>query len=161
MDYWYRIVFVDATGDTSVPTTPVQNVAGGYVPVVSRYVDTAELARVLNLTAPTAAQTVAMERAIEAASRGDRRLPRPPPAPTCSPYPALVTQVCLERAVEHWKQEQSPFGLVNMGGDSLPAFTSRNSWRRHAQTLLPLKASVGRWLACSRSRKRWRRRWRR
>ena len=143
LDYWYRIVFADATGDTCVPTTPVQNVAGGTVPTVS------PVRRDRRAGAGAAAQ--GRRRRPDA---GDATRDRggvsaeidsylAPDAPYFPPYPALVVQVCLERAVEHWKQEQSPFGLIAMGGESPPAFASRNSWRRHAQTLLPLKASWG------------------
>jgi hypothetical protein len=66
-----------------------------------------------------------------------------PAAPFEEPYPALVVEVNLERAVEHWKQEQSPFGIVVLGGETAPSYSSRSSWRRHANTLLPLKTSFG------------------
>jgi hypothetical protein len=142
IDYWYRVVFADATGDTSVPTTPVQNIAGGSVPTVSQYVDVVELARVLQLQSATPAQATAMLRAINASSAEiDSYLA--PDAPFFPPYPALVVQVCLERAVYHWKAEQSPFGIVALGGEAPPGYTGRNSWRRHANALLPLKTSFG------------------
>jgi hypothetical protein len=51
--------------------------------------------------------------------------------------------VNLERAVDHWKAEQSPFGIVALGGESPPSYSGRNSWRRHANTLLPLKEAWG------------------
>lgn len=143
IDYWYQIVFADADGDTAQPTTPVQNIAGGGpLPTVVAYATTAELARVLQLTSPTAAQTVALQRCLDAAATEiDSYLA--PDTPYTAPYPALVVQVNLERAVEHWKQEQSPFGIVVLGGETAPGYTSRNSWRRHANTLLPLKTSFG------------------
>ena len=131
MDYWYRIIFADSTGDTSVPTTPVQNVTGGTVPTVSAYTEVAELTRVLGFTsAPSPEQTVAMQRVIEAASAWIDSYLAPGAPYFPAPYPALVIQVNLERAVEHWKQEQSPFGLIAMGGETAPAFAARNSWRR-------------------------------
>ena len=37
---------------------------------------------------------------------------------TALPYgspPAIVSEVCLERAVEHWQQNQSPYGIIGMG----------------------------------------------
>lgn len=63
-----------------------------------------------------------------------------------TPYvdaPALVAQVNLERAVEHWKQQQSPFGLIGLPGEGVPAFASSDSWNRHAQKLAPLKETWG------------------
>jgi hypothetical protein len=142
VELWYRVVFADADGDTSQPTTPVQNVAGSTGPPVVAYATTTELARVLQLSSPTPAQTVALQRCLDAAATEiDSYLA--PDAPYFAPYPALVVQVNLERAVEHWKQEQSPFGIVVLGGETAPGYTSRNSWRRHANTLLPLKTSFG------------------
>lgn len=64
-----------------------------------------------------------------------------------TPYvdaPALVAQVNLERAVEHWKQQQSPFGLIGLPGEGTPAaFASTDSWNRHASKLAPLKEAWG------------------
>lgn len=142
LDYWYRVVFADSTGDTSVPTTPVQNVAGGSVPTISQYVDVVELARVLQLQAGTPAQAAAMLRVIQAASAQiDSYLA--PAAPYFPPYPALVVSACLDIAVDLWKQEQSPFGVVVLGGEAGIAYPTRNAWRRHAQKLLPLKTEFG------------------
>lgn len=140
-DMWYRVVFADADGDTTVPTTPVQHVATTAVPSVG-YSTVTELMRILQLSSPTAAQLEAGQRALDAAATEiDSYLA--PDAPYAEPFPALVVQVNLERAVEHWKTEQSPFGIIVMGGDTAPGYTSRNSWRRHANTLLPLKTSFG------------------
>jgi len=61
--------------------------------------------------------------------------------PYSSP-PAIVRQVCLERAVEHWKEEQSPFGITNLG-DDLAMYTARDTWDRHAHKLAILKGSWG------------------
>lgn len=144
LDYWYRVIFADATGDISQPTLPVQNSAVAAVPAVSAYASVDELARILQLTSPlpTAAQIVALQRCLDAAALEiDSYLA--PTAPFYPPYPALVVEVNLERAVEHWKQEQSPFGIIVLGGESAPSYSSRNSWRRHANTLLPLKSSFG------------------
>lgn len=142
LNYWYQVVFVDGTGDTAQPSTPVQNVAGSGGPVVTAYASVDELARILNLVPPTPAQTVAMQRVLDAAALEiDSYLA--PTAPFYPPYPALVVEVNLERAVEHWKLEQSPFGIIIIGGENASSYSSRNSWRRHANTLLPLKSSFG------------------
>ena len=33
-----------------------------------------------------------------------------------TPYPPLVVQVNLERAVEHWQQQEAAFGIIGLGG---------------------------------------------
>lgn len=106
------------------------------------YAEPAELARILQLSNPSAAQSEALQRVLDAAAiEIDSYLGRLDPLP--DPTPALVVEVNLERAVEHWKQEQSPFGIVILGGESPPGYSGRNSWSRHAQALLPLKQSWG------------------
>jgi len=106
------------------------------------YATVAELARILQLNAPSAAQLVALQRVLDAAATEiDKYLGLAEAMP--SPPPALVVEVNLERAVEHWKTEQSPFGIVVLGPESLPTYSGRNPWSRHARTLLPLKESWG------------------
>ena len=75
---------------------------------------------------------------------GDRlgaRLHRPIPAP--DPPPPLVVEVNLERAVEHWRQSYSPFGVVGVGAESEPIVAARNSWYRHHLKLAPLREHAG------------------
>jgi hypothetical protein len=104
------------------------------------YATADELGRILQLSSPSAAQTAALDRVLEAAAAEiDAYLALT--TPLVAPYPPLVVEVNLERAVDHWKAEQSPFGIV-MGGDTV-SYSSRNSWRRHAYTLLPLKEGFG------------------
>ncbi len=55
----------------------------------------------------------------------------------------LAAEVNLERAVEHWRQEESPFGLVGLGAELGSAFTAKDSWERHALKLAPLKNQWG------------------
>jgi len=55
---------------------------------------------------------------------------------------ALITEVNLERAVEHWQQAESPFGVIGLG-DSVPTVTAKDTWDRHAYKLAPLKRSWG------------------
>jgi hypothetical protein len=108
------------------------------------YAPADELARILTLTAPTAAQETALQRCLDSAAEEiDIYLGPDVVGAFADKPPALVVEVNLARAVEHWKQEQSPFGIVALGGDSPPSYAARNTWRRHAQTLLPLKASYG------------------
>jgi hypothetical protein len=101
-----------------------------------------ELARILQLSGPSAAQTVALERVLDAAAAEiDAYLALS--TPLVEPYPALVVSVNLDRAADIWKSEQSPYGIVNLGGETAPAYPSRSSWRRHASRLLPLKEAWG------------------
>jgi hypothetical protein len=61
-----------------------------------------------------------------------------------TPYPSLVVQVNLERAVEHWQQQEAPFGIIGLGGvDVAAVHTARDTWDRHAHKLAPLKESWG------------------
>jgi hypothetical protein len=106
------------------------------------YAEVAELARILQIGTPSAAQSEALQRVLDAAATEiDSYLGRAEPMP--DPPPALVVEVNLERGAEHWKQEQSPFGFVILGGESPPGMASRDSFKRHAATLLPLKESWG------------------
>ena len=57
--------------------------------------------------------------------------------------PAIVREVCLERAVEHWQQEQSPFGILGLGEEAGATYIARDSWDRHAHKLAIEKSSWG------------------
>lgn len=133
-ELWYRLVFADATGDILGPTFPVQN-----VPSRAPYATVDELAALLRVRVSD--RSDALQRVLEtAAYEIDQELGRILPF---SPPPALVVEVNLERAVEHWQQMQSPFGVIGLGSDVTPAFVSRDSWDRHAHKLAPLKESWG------------------
>ncbi len=63
-----------------------------------------------------------------------------------TPYtvvPALIEEVTLERAVEHWQQMKTPFGILGLGAESGATYTAADSWGRHAHKLAPYKASWG------------------
>lgn len=111
---------------------------------MTAYAGTAELARVLRIGSPTGAQGTAMTRVLEAATYEI--------SAEClgsgtvlfgTPYPDLAVEVCLERAVEHWQQAETPFGILGLGADSIPVTTARDSWGRHAHKLAPLKETWG------------------
>lgn len=139
-DYWYRIVFLDAALATALPTYPVQNTASDR-PI---YASTSELAAILRVNETQ--RHAALRRVLEASSQEiDDEIGTADITGAATPYgdpPALVEEVCLERAVEHWKQVQSPFGLVGLG-DTTQAYTARDSWDRHAHKLAPLKGEWG------------------
>jgi hypothetical protein len=140
LEYWYRILFADASGDISQPTTPIQNLASLAVPDVLAYATTNELARILKIRTPTAEQNIAMQRVLDAAALEiDAELGR------VSPYddpPALVVEVNLNRAVELWHQEPIGFNVVGLDSEA-PVRLGSNSWVRYANQLAPLKETWG------------------
>lgn len=130
---WYRLTFADAAGATLEPTFPVQNIASR-IP----YASAEELAELLRVK--VADRREDLLRVLEAAAfEIDAELDRTTPLDA---VPALVIEVNLERAVEHWQQGQSPFGILGLGGD-VPMRASRDSWDRHAHKLAPLKERWG------------------
>lgn len=138
-ELWYRVVFLDATADESQPTVPLQNIAGTDFTGSAPYATVEELAAILKVSA--AVRFDALERVlVAAAGEIDAELDRT--VQLSGWQLALAAEVNLERAVEHWQQVQSPFGLLGIT-DSIPAFVSRDTWERHALKLAPLKASWG------------------
>ena len=134
-DLWYRITFLDGSSNTSLPSIPAQNSEF----LTSPYASVEELAKILKVDATT--RRAALERVLLAAAKEiDAEVGNS--TPYANP-PALAVEVNLERAVEHWQQMQSPFGLVGVGGVESPAFASSNSWERHAVKLAPLKMEWG------------------
>lgn len=106
------------------------------------YASEAELARILQIQAPTAAQTAALSRVLGAASEEiDAYLGRADPMP--DPPPAIVVSTCLDWASDFWKQEQSPYGIIVLGGESPLGYPGRDPFRRHKLKLLPLKEAFG------------------
>ena len=55
---------------------------------------------------------------------------------------ALAAQVQLERAMEHWKQQQMSFGILGLDAEG-PIRLARDTFERHAMKLAPLKQSWG------------------
>jgi hypothetical protein len=136
---WYRLVWADADGDTSVPTNSVQNI-DALVP----YATVTELARILKLRAPTTEQTAAMNRVlVTAAGEINSEIDLADDDGLSGWQLALAAEVNLERAVEHWRQQESPFGLISLGVDVPAERSATDSWNRHAAKLAPLKAQWG------------------
>lgn len=109
------------------------------------YAETTELARILKIRTPTDEQEEAMDRVLEAAAAEiDAEIDLGADAVLSSKQKAIRTEVNLERAVEHWRQQESPFGLIGLGGELGGAErTARDSWERHAHKLAPLKNQWG------------------
>lgn len=101
--------------------------------------------RVLSIRAPTAEQLIAGEAVLNVASlEVDSEIDFTEDAPALSgPALDLANEVTLERAVEHWQQRESPFGLMPFGPEGFAERIPRDSWRRHAEKLAPLKQQWG------------------
>lgn len=137
-DLWYRVVFLDATGDDSIPTSPIQNGAQG------PYITVTELAKRLNLVNQVTTYRAQFQRVIDAASyEADQEMNRTDPLSASEL--ALVSEVVLDRAVEHWQQGSTPFGFLGLGGGEpgAGAFVASETWNRHANKLSFLKQSWG------------------
>jgi hypothetical protein len=141
-DLWYRLVFIDGTGDEQQPTAAVQNVQP-----LSGYATSSELARILKLRSTSEAQDVALRRVIAAASAEiDDEIDLADDGTIASRHMALVNTVCLERAAEHWAQQEIQFGLVFTGDAALGGGAerlARDTWERHALKLAPVKDQWG------------------
>lgn len=142
MDLWYYFIFKDASGDESQPTAPVQNTDAE---AFSSYGSVSELFRILKIRNPSEEQTTAAERVLlAAAGEINSEVDLADDASLSSWQIALATEVCLERAVEHWRQQEAPFGLLPVGGELGGAErTARDTWDRHAHKLAPLKSQWG------------------
>ena len=108
------------------------------------YVEIAELQRVLAKPAPTAAETDAMNRVLEAAAQEidwDLAYTTDNPAPT--PVPAIIVDVNLNRAEELWRFNYSTSGVLPVGPEATPIVAPRDTWYRHHLRLNPLRASYG------------------
>lgn len=105
------------------------------------YSTVAELMRVLTIRVPTAEQLAAGEVVLNAASlEVDSEIDFVEGAPALEGDALdLATEVTLERAVEHWQQRESPFGLMPFGAEGFAERIPRDSWWRHAAKLAPLK----------------------
>lgn len=140
-DYWYRLTFLDADGDEGLPSSAVQNTAEGR-PI---YATVSELAAILRVSA--SARHASLRRVLEsAATEIDAEIGALDVNGTALPYgspPAIVSEVSLERAVEHWQQMQSPFGIIGLGDVGGATYAARDSWLRHAHKLAVLKGEYG------------------
>src|SRR5262245_51778094 len=99
------------------------------------YVDADELARVLKIRNPSAEQTAALERVLEAATREiNHEIDRVDDSvPLDDDALALVEQVCIQRASELWSLEEVPLGISGIGGEiGGTAYLARNSWEKYA-----------------------------
>lgn len=134
VDLWYRVIFLDGVAGESNPSAPFQN------GVHSPYATVAELAALLRVSA--AQKQAQLQRVIDAASyEVDQETGR---TDSLSAFELqLASEVTLERAVEHWQQGQTPFGILGLGSETGPAYVSTDTWKRHAEKLSFLKQTWG------------------
>jgi hypothetical protein len=113
---------------------------GEPVPPSDTYATTDELFRILKIRTPTADQTVAAQRVLEvAAGEINSKMGR---LDGLAPWELqLCAEVNLERAVEHWSQQEVPFGVIGLDSPSGPTYLPRKS--RALAKLLPLEQSWG------------------
>jgi hypothetical protein len=141
VDQWYRVIFVDAVLTTSEPTEPIQNtpLSIGADP----YTTVDELARILHLRTPTAAQTTAMERVLRAAA-GEINSEIDASNGDLSGWELeLAAQVNLDRAADLWRHTESIPGVLGVVDEGMPTNFGRYSWERYSQRLSPIKRQWG------------------
>lgn len=107
------------------------------------YTTTEELARILKIRTVSDDQEAALARVLSAAY-GEilAEIDLADGVTLTDEQTALATEVNLERAVEHWRDEETAFGIIGLG-DVGPMYTARNSWERYAFKLAPLKSQWG------------------
>ena len=137
LDYWYRVVFADATGDVSQPSSPVQNTAGSDVPVTV-YGTVAELFRGAEDPTATVEQTAAAERIHGRGSSTEINLEMGRIHRRRRGQLAMAVESTYERAEELWNESEVPFGAIGLGQPSgpcsRPATPGRSRTRPHSRS---------------------------
>ena len=134
--YWYRVIFADASNSTLEPSYPILNSTAA-----APYATVEELAAILKVKAST--RGFELRRVLETAAAEINAEIGTAAMPLTGWQVSLATEVNLERAVEHWRQMESPFGWIGLGQEAGPARIALDSWNQHANKLAPLKASWG------------------
>lgn len=146
----YQLIFDDNGGDYTDPA----RVSTRQVTVTSSapdedfdgdtYATVDELFRILKIRNPSAEQSAAGERVlVAAAGEINSEIDLADGEALAGWQVALAAEVNLERAVEHWRQQEAPFGLIGLGAEMGGAFASTDTWGRHAHKLAPLKSQWG------------------
>lgn len=141
-ELWYRIIFVDANGDESVATDPIQNISSGAV-----YATVDELARILKLNrsgGPTPDQQIALARVLAAAAQEiNDEIDLAADTVLSGGKLAICAEVNLERAAELWAEQEIKFGIVGIGSEFGATHVARNTWERYAFKLANVKDQWG------------------
>ncbi len=108
------------------------------------YTTTEELQRILKLRDPSTEQTAAMVRVHTTAQvEIDSEIDLAATVTLTDDQLELAAEVQLERAVEHWQQSGTPFGILGIDDRGGATYIARDSWDRHALKLAPLKNQWG------------------
>jgi hypothetical protein len=135
---------LDGSTDVGQVSTEDLVVTSSSYTFTGAYASVEDLQLLLRIDSPTAAQVKGMQRVLDmAAEEINSELGYSVDRPAPSPVPPLVVGVNLDRAVEHWRQSFSPFGVIGVGSEGEPVLTARNSWYRHHLKLAPLKTLRG------------------
>jgi hypothetical protein len=140
-DLWYRVIFADGSGNTTLPSVPVQNLE---FPVAA-YATVADLFRVLKVRDPSADQTTAAQGDLDTATieiNAEIDKASDSPALTAEQL-ELVKGVCIDRAADLWRHRESAPGILGVVDEAVPSTFGRYSWERYAQRLSPLKEQWG------------------
>lgn len=142
----YTLLFDDDAGTAAVGHTAseelvVTSSAPGEAPVGDTYGTVDELMRRLKIRTPTAEQEAQADQVLlMATGEIDDEIDFTGDDDLTPAHLALVTEVCLERAVELWAE--SPFGLIGLDQEFV-THTARNTWERYAHKLANVKQQWG------------------
>ncbi len=113
-------------------------------PTATAYSDATELARILKIRSPSAAQTAALNQVLLVAAGEINSEIGLTNSDLAGWELALAVQVNLDRAADLWRHTESIPGITGLLGDeSAPSLPGRYSWNRYAERLAPLKSSWG------------------
>jgi hypothetical protein len=140
-DLWYRVTFVDAASDVSLPSVPVQNLENA----VAAYATTSEFFRVVRVSTPTAAQIVAAQGDLDQATIeiNQEIAWATDHAPATAEQLELLRNVCLNRGADLWRHRESAPGIITILDESTPSQPGRYSFSRYVQMLSPIKDQWG------------------
>lgn len=107
------------------------------------YAETSELLGLLKIRDATDDQTTRADRALEAAAAEiDAEIDRDGTTALTAAQLELVTQVNLDRAIEHWNNPS--FGVLGLATElGAPTFVRGDSWKPHAIKLGYVKQQFG------------------
>jgi hypothetical protein len=140
-DLWYRITFIDGSGNVSLPSVPVQNLENA----VAAYATTDEFFRIIKKTGPSPEQIVAAQGDLDTATLeinaeldwADGH------ATATAAQLELLKGVCLDRAADLWRHRESAPGILGVVDEGVPTTPGRYSFARYISRLSPLKDQWG------------------
>jgi hypothetical protein len=108
------------------------------------YAEATELARILKIRTPSADQTAAMERLLDAATAEiDLEIDLAADSVLSAEQTAIAESVCLQRASELWFFEEVPHGVAGIGSEMGATHLASDSWKKYVIRLYALKDQQG------------------